>query len=440
MIDDITFDHLIMKPEEVDMVIYHGNCNDGFGSAFSAYMFFSENFPNKKIDYYPASLYQKPPDVKGRNVVICDFSYKYNVLQQMIGEANKLIILDHHKSAMEDLKNIPDCNKVFRMDHSGAYITWRYFHFDKPIPKLILYIEDRDIWTKKMYMTDEFSTYLFTVEHSFYEYKKLLDETNMTNAITLEGTAMMKQNTHNINSAIEFGAPKFIQIGDKYYFVAYLNSSVLKSDVGNKIFSKFINTNFSAIYSIDDWTNSTMFSLRSLDDRTDVSQIATKFDGGGHKCASGLRLSYVTSTLPGTTFDNGRLYNEIDKLYFDDIEIDPTNKYKVVYLNSSHCKSELAKYLLQQRNETMQEAVSIYKNKTNNLITEHVYISAIWHYDGLENKTLYAIHLHPKMDVDKRNFIEKNLESEIKNDMIFVTYDGFQKNISFMKKPLMTVQ
>ena len=32
----LKFDHVCMKPEEVDYVIYHGKCSDGFTSALAA--------------------------------------------------------------------------------------------------------------------------------------------------------------------------------------------------------------------------------------------------------------------------------------------------------------------------------------------------------------------------------------------------------------------
>ncbi len=36
----------------------------------------------------------------------------------MIKKANKLIILDHHKTAQEDLETLSEENKIFCMNHS----------------------------------------------------------------------------------------------------------------------------------------------------------------------------------------------------------------------------------------------------------------------------------------------------------------------------------
>ena len=47
-----------MLPEEVDIVIYHAPCPDGFGSALSAYMYFkNKNGVNKKLQKPSFKLY-----------------------------------------------------------------------------------------------------------------------------------------------------------------------------------------------------------------------------------------------------------------------------------------------------------------------------------------------------------------------------------------------
>jgi oligoribonuclease NrnB/cAMP/cGMP phosphodiesterase (DHH superfamily) len=104
-------------------------------------------------------------------------------------------------------------------------------------------------------------------------------------------------------------------IDDKYYFTVFVNSTVLKSEIGNTLLYKFPYSNFSGIYSIDDITNSTHFSLRSLDDKTDVSEIAKIYGGGGHRNASGIKIPFVINTLPCQIIDTGKTYKIIDTIY-----------------------------------------------------------------------------------------------------------------------------
>ena len=64
-----------------NIIIYHKNCNDGFGSALVAWLKFKDD-----AEYFPASHYSQPPDVTGKNVYICDFSYSKNILLNMINQ------------------------------------------------------------------------------------------------------------------------------------------------------------------------------------------------------------------------------------------------------------------------------------------------------------------------------------------------------------------
>ena len=102
----------------------------------------------KEAEYYPATHGDPPPDVTGREVFIADFSYSREVTEDIADKAKKLIILDHHKTALQNLEGLP----YFRYDvtHSGAYLAWRYLFGEQKVPNLILMIEDRDLWKWKI--------------------------------------------------------------------------------------------------------------------------------------------------------------------------------------------------------------------------------------------------------------------------------------------------
>ena len=61
------------------LIIYHKNCNDGFGSALVAWKVFGEN-----ADYYATTHSMKPPDVTNKDVYILDFSYSKEIILDMI--------------------------------------------------------------------------------------------------------------------------------------------------------------------------------------------------------------------------------------------------------------------------------------------------------------------------------------------------------------------
>lgn len=420
---DISFDHLDIQPDDVDTLIYHGGCSDGFGSALACYVYFKNT--EKKIDYHPAQYGSIPPDVTGKNVLICDFSYKNAVLKEMISKANKLAVLDHHKTAQAELADISDKNKVFRMDHSGAYITWCFFHRTTP-PTLIRYIEDNDIWLKKMDKTQDMTSYIYSLKMEFPEYERLLDDNFIETVAKPAGDGMMRQNNVYIEKAINHSAPKFMMINNKYYFVIHVNSSVLKSEIGNQVFKVHPNANFSAIYSINEYTTETYFSLRSTNDRTDVSEIAKTMNGGGHRCASGVTIGCMTSNLPGRVIDNYQVYNILNYIYFLDLHIETNSELgslRAVVLNVSNYKKHLAKYLLQTRtmenDRPILECCSIHRNRcvsdsTFDLseIYEYPQVSIMWNFDGSNARFWYTVHY---LDSNIGETLYKLLDRRIEN-------------------------
>ena len=60
------------------LCIYHGNCADGFTSAWVVRKALGED-----VDYHAGVYQNPPPDVAGRDVVMVDFSYKRGTLEMM---------------------------------------------------------------------------------------------------------------------------------------------------------------------------------------------------------------------------------------------------------------------------------------------------------------------------------------------------------------------
>ena len=88
------------------------------------------------------------PALAGRAVYILDFSFSPEIMRGIEERAIKLVMLDHHKSAAEKLTGFAcRCGVVhFDMDKSGARLAWEFFQPAKPVPDLVRFVEDRDIW------------------------------------------------------------------------------------------------------------------------------------------------------------------------------------------------------------------------------------------------------------------------------------------------------
>lgn len=318
MDSDLDFSKVLLKPEEVDTVIYHGNCTDGFASALAAYIYAKRGTDTDadktnskktplKIEYIPAYHGKNVSlDLTGKNVLICDFSYKSDILKQMIQQSAKLLVLDHHKSAEIELQDIPDTHKVFCMHHSGAYITWKYFFQEDPdVPLMIKYVEDNDIWTNRLPFVREFTSFIYATEMTFEKYEQFLDPAYVYDVAIPTGKGMMVQNRSYIAAAVKSAVVQFVEIDNIPFFVALVNTSVLKSEIGNAIMTddrlKYVD--FAVCYSYNDALDVTNFSLRSTNDHADVSLIATKFNGGGHRNASATAINGFHNRLPWKIID-----------------------------------------------------------------------------------------------------------------------------------------
>lgn len=53
------------------LIIYHANCLDGFGAAYAAREHFKEC---PQVAYHPGFYQSPPPDIKGKHVIMVDFS------------------------------------------------------------------------------------------------------------------------------------------------------------------------------------------------------------------------------------------------------------------------------------------------------------------------------------------------------------------------------
>jgi oligoribonuclease NrnB/cAMP/cGMP phosphodiesterase (DHH superfamily) len=261
------------------LCIYHGNCADGFGSAVVARIALGSH----NLDFHPGVYQDPPPDITGRNVLMLDFSYKRLVLLEMASEAKHILILDHHKSAKDDLVDLPDnVVAIFDMERSGAMITWDHYFPDEEPPQLLRHIQDRDLWLFKLKGTREIQAALFSYPYEFEVWERLFAAEDMEK-LRREGEAIERKHFKDINEFIKAAAYRMTIAG---HDVPVLNAPYFwSSDAGHIMGEGEL---FAACYW--DTPNGRVFSLRSANDGLDVSDIAKKFGGGGHKHAAGFRL------------------------------------------------------------------------------------------------------------------------------------------------------
>jgi uncharacterized protein len=277
-----------MKP----LCIYHGNCADGFGAAWVVRKAYKEGKTlsladhDGGFDFFPGIYQTPPPDVTDRHVVMVDFSYKRSVLLEMAAKAKSILIIDHHKTAMEDLVDLPKHVDVhFNMEHSGAMLTWMYFFPLTPPPRLLEVIEDRDLWRFKLgqEFTREVQACLFSFPYDFDTWTGLM--AMPIQDMRRDGAAIERKHFKDIRELIAANVMHG-EIGG--HWVPILNVPYMwTSDAGHMMWNQF-NSPFAACYW--DVPDGRVFSLRSRPD-FDCSAVAKQYGGGGHKNAAGFKVS-----------------------------------------------------------------------------------------------------------------------------------------------------
>lgn len=267
-----------MKP----VVIYHGNCADGFTSAWC---FWSKH--RDKMEYYPGVYQQDPPDVTDRHVYFVDFSYKRAVIEKMLETAKSITIIDHHKSAIKDLeplKSHPKMTQIFNINKSGARLAWEFIYPGlEPLP-MVLAVEDRDLWKFELPYSREIAANIFSHEYSFDIWDKIMTlRPNDIISFAKEGEAIERKHMKDINELVKI-TRRYMQIGGHLVPVASLPYT-LSSDAGHMMAKGYP---FAACYW--DTIDGRIFSLRSTEDGIDVAAIAVLYGGGGHKHASGFKV------------------------------------------------------------------------------------------------------------------------------------------------------
>ena len=143
-------------------VIYHAGCPDGFGAAWAAHRVLGD----RNVRYIPQAYGDPPPRMDaGSRVYILDFSYPRSIMRDLMWKHAPVILMDHHETAQEDIGDLPGCH--FDIGHSGAVIAWEHFHPGEPVPQLLSYVEDRDLWKWDLWRSRQVNRALMSYEMDF---------------------------------------------------------------------------------------------------------------------------------------------------------------------------------------------------------------------------------------------------------------------------------
>lgn len=261
--------------------IYHGNCVDGFTSAWLV------NKATSGTEFVAGFYQTPPPDVTGKIVYMVDFSYTRPVMEELASKALKIIHIDHHDTAIRALEGFdPENLEKFYSPantESGAMLTWRYFWPDTEAPMFVKHIDDRDRWKFLLPGTREIQANVFSYDYTFENWDMLFTQ-NVDEQIK-DGTAIERAQAKNIKELMDVVVRKVNISG---YNVPCANIPYMFGSDMCSILAK--NEPFAVYYY--DTPEGRIFGLRSEQGAIHVGDIAKQFGGGGHEHASGFKISY----------------------------------------------------------------------------------------------------------------------------------------------------
>lgn len=262
----------------MDYVLYHSNCLDGFGSALSAWKKLKH-----KANYIPVSHGHGIPDIgtDAKTIYIVDFCFSPSELDVLANLCDKVVILDHHKTALENLTNYsnPKVEVTFDMTKSGALLTWEHFHKEEA-PELIKWISDRDLWKFEYKESELAHKALCSYPMDFSIWDNFLKNPK---TLISEGEVCTRLYNQLVDNIVK--SSWITQLAG--HTIPVVNTTIAWSEVGQALLKKYPDAEFAASFTV--YGEETMWSLRSKT-HFDVSAIARLFDGGGHKNAAGFKI------------------------------------------------------------------------------------------------------------------------------------------------------
>lgn len=269
--------------------LYHAGCPDGFGAAWAVWRAWGDDaryVPRGHDD--PLS----PEELAGQCVVFVDIAPPPECLGPLGAGAAELVVLDHHVSARDRLTADPGLLSILRaaghtvhfdLSHSGAVLAWQHFHPDGRVPDVLRYVEDQDLWSWKLPATREVNAAIAAAPRTFAAWDALaragIEE------LAAEGAPVVRAMRMEVERALRSAHP----IALLEHRVEAVNAREHRSLIGHELASRAaFGVPCGAVYrTTGRRVDVSVYSVGEFD----VSELACRLGGGGHRNAAGFSVS-----------------------------------------------------------------------------------------------------------------------------------------------------
>ncbi len=268
--------------------IYHAGCPDGFGAAWAAQLAWGERgtyVPRGHDDAVRAQEYD------GAFVLFADIAPPQSAYLALAEHAAQLVVLDHHLSAQRRFEEDPFLARAlareghqvrFDLEHAGSVLAWQTLHPDEPLPELLAYVEDQDLWRWKLPQSREINAAIASHPRDFATWSALAAAP--IEALAEQGVPILRAFRVEIERALQNTQP--IALGTLR--IEAVNARAQRAELGHELASRArFGVPCGAVYRIEG--RRVDVSLYSVGD-FDVAALASALGGGGHKNAAGFSV------------------------------------------------------------------------------------------------------------------------------------------------------
>ncbi len=270
------------------VLFFHAGCPDGFGAAFAAWRAWGEKGRFEPLGHDDEL---RVPELAGRLVVFADLAPRNDDLRQLLEVADRVVVLDHHLSALQRYQGDPSLENLVRMgghqvvfdlERSGAVLSWEHFHPGEPVPDLLRYVEDQDLWRFALPRSREVNAALSSYPREFSVWEELARRP--VAELAAEGEPIVRANRIEVQQALRFAHP--VALGSLR--MEAVNSTVLRSSIGHELASRAAHgVPAGLVYRVVGRTvHATLYSTGDFD----VARLAVERGGGGHRNAAGFTV------------------------------------------------------------------------------------------------------------------------------------------------------
>lgn len=292
--------------------IYHNKDLDGFASGAIVNYFYDNKVRAHGYDYegvIPYNFSYKAFTEDTLYIVDCSFSKELTKL--LCDNFAKVIWIDHHKSAIEELKDFthPNFWNKSKVGVAACELVWDYFFPNVATPEPITLLGIYDSWRKenKLFWDNDVLPFQFGMRvicnsvETFPEWVFIPDISSFNKRsfianVKEQGRAILKyQENSNLFTCKSAFEDILCVTEDESYRVIMLNSVIGNSDMFKSVYNSSHDMMCRFSFDGKEWS----FSLYSDKPNIDCGAIAKKLGGGGHKGAAGFKL---TQNMASQTF------------------------------------------------------------------------------------------------------------------------------------------